>query len=143
MLARPIVRWTPRPGRRRKIPEARAQELCDLLENPQAAGQIHWTGKKFHGTIRERLDCEIGYSAVMRRIGEQGFRLKVPQPWPDRQDEEKRAEFIGRLRHWLQDENVELRFMGEMGSRATLGRANAGRCAARRLARRRTASMFA
>ena len=63
----------PRSGRPRKIPEARAQELCDLLEDPQAAGQIHWTGKKFHGTICERLDREIGYSTVMRWIGKKGF----------------------------------------------------------------------
>jgi len=105
----------PRSGRPRKIPEARAQELCDLLEDPKAAGQTHWTGKKFHGTICERLDREIGYSTVMRWIGEKGFRLKVPQPWPDRQDEEQRAEFVERLRDWLQDENVELWFMDEMG----------------------------
>ena len=39
---------------------------------------------------------------------DQDFRLKVPQPWPDRQDEEARNAFIQRLQTWLEDEEIEL-----------------------------------
>jgi len=68
---------------------------------------VHWTGRKFHGYVREALGIEIGYSTVQRWLRERGFRLKVPQPWPDRQDEELRAAFVDRLCTWLGDEEID------------------------------------
>ena len=40
----------PRPGRPRKIALARVRNLLvPVLEEPERAGQLHWTGVKLHG----------------------------------------------------------------------------------------------
>lgn len=104
-----------RPGRPRKIHPKQSDQLCQLIEHPEQAGEVHWTGKKFHGYLRRELKVEVGYSTVMRWLHEQNFRLKVPQPWPDRQDEAQRQEFVRELRRWLSDEQIELWFADETG----------------------------
>lgn len=105
----------PRSGRPRKISRAQSERYRGLIERPTAAGQAHWTAKKFHGYLRSELDHELSYSTVLRWLHEEGFRLKVPQPWPDRQDEEQRAAWLVRLRELLADERVELWYGDEMG----------------------------
>ena len=105
----------PRPGRPRKIPPERASALCESFAHPESAGQLHWTAKKFHGYLNDQVGVEVGYSTVVRWLHEQDFRLKVPQPWPDRQDEDLREAFVERLRRWLDDPDVELWFQDEMG----------------------------
>lgn len=44
--------------------------------------------------MRDELQIEVGYSTLVRWLHEQGFRLKVPQPWPDRQDEAQRQQYL-------------------------------------------------
>ena len=66
---------------------------------------------KFHGYLREELQHEIGYRTVVRRLHDRNFRLKVPQPWPDRQDEAQRQLFLERLRAYLQDESLDIRYL--------------------------------
>jgi len=105
----------PRSGRSRRIPREKTAELCALIEQPERAKETHWTGKKFHGYLREALDLEVGYSTVLRWLQENDFRLKVPQPWPDRQDEALRQAFIERLGAWLRDERIDLWYLDEMG----------------------------
>ena len=43
------------------------------------------------------------------------FKLKVPQPWSDRQDEAHRAIFCQKLNELLADHDVELWFGDETG----------------------------
>lgn len=105
----------PRPGRPRKIPLPRTPELKQLVEQPAQAGVTHWTGRKFHGYLRESLTLEVGYRTVIRWLHENNFRLKVPQPWPDRQDEAARNAFQQRLRNYLADANIELWYLDECG----------------------------
>ena len=105
----------PRPGRPRRIPPERTADLCALVEHPEAARQTHWTGKKFHGHLRTELQIEAGYSTVMRWLKEQEFRLKVPQPWPDRHDEDARKAFVRLVRKWLADKRIDLWYLDEMG----------------------------
>jgi len=105
----------PRPGRPRSIPHENAAALREQFEHPETAGQRHWTARKFHGYLNETTGLEVGYSTVVRWLHEQDYRLKVPQPWPDRQDEELREAFVQRLRGWLGDADVELWFQDEMG----------------------------
>ena len=105
----------PRSGRPRKIPLDKTQELIKVIENPQMAKETHWTARKFHGYLQENLDEELGYRTVVRWLHEQDFRLKVPQPWPDRQNEELRTAFIDRLKHWLEDEEIDLWYLDETG----------------------------
>lgn len=104
-----------RPGRPRKIPEHQTERLVDLMRHPDQADLAHWTAKKFHGYLRERLQLEVGYRTVVRWLHEHDFRLKVPQPWPDRQDEKARQRYLEHLSELLADTDVELWYQDEMG----------------------------
>lgn len=105
----------PRAGAPPKIKPEETKELLELIECPAEVQVTHWTGKKFHGFLRDELGIEIGYSTLMAWLHDQDYRLKVPQPWPDRQDEEQRALFVERLQTWIADEQVELWFSDETG----------------------------
>ena len=105
----------PKPGRKRAIPAELAPTCVELLEQPQKAGEQHWTGVKFHGYLTNQLQLEVGYSTLIRFLHEQNFALKVPQPWPDRQDEELRQAFRQRIAQLLGDPQVELWFGDESG----------------------------
>jgi transposase len=105
----------PRPGRPRAIGAEHEDRLRDLIVRPTQAEITHWTAKKFHGYLREKLQLEVGYSTTVRWLHEQNFRLKVPQPWPDRQDESQRQAWLIRLRELLADEQIDLWYMDEMG----------------------------
>ena len=88
----------PRPGRPRKIDPGDSSHYRQLIQDPERAGQTHWTAVKFHGSLRREFDLEVGYSTVVRWLREQGFRLKLPQPWPDRPDEALREAFARQLK---------------------------------------------
>lgn len=104
-----------RSGRPPKIQPEMNVELSELIKNPELAGQCHWTGRKFHGYLTRELNQEVGYRTVIRWLHEQGFCLKVPRPWPDRQDKNKRKDFIERVKKELQDENTEIWYLDETG----------------------------
>ena len=70
-----------------------------VLENPRQAGELHWTGVKIHGFLKEQLGLEVGYSTTVRYLHELGYNLRVPRPWPERQNEEQRNAFLDQLRH--------------------------------------------
>lgn len=105
----------PRCGAPPKLKADEEAEILELLEHPEAVQVTHWTGKKFHGFLRDELGIEVGYSTLMAWLHERDFRLKVPQPWPDRQDEAERAAFVERLQEWIADEQIELWFTDETG----------------------------
>lgn len=105
----------PRSGTPPKIRPAEAREILEILEHPEREATAHWTGKKFHGFVRDQLGIAIGYSTLMAWLHERNYRLKVPQPWPDRQDEAEREVFVERLQTWIADERIELWFTGESG----------------------------
>lgn len=126
---RALVRWVgffnergidglvekPRSGRPRKITPETAEHLKAVVRDPSLAGRAHWTGRSVHGWLREELDVAVGYRTVIRWLHEEGFALKVPQPWPDRHDDVLRAAYLERLRAWLADEQIDLWFLDEMG----------------------------
>lgn len=103
------------PGRPRAISEEHTETLADLVQHPDKAQIAHWTAKKFHGHLRDALQIECGYSTLVRWLHEHNFALKVPQPWPDRQDEQQREAWRTALRGLLADDAVELWYMDEMG----------------------------
>jgi transposase len=70
---------------------------------------------KFHGYLRQELQHEIGYRTLVRWLHDQNFRLKVPQPWPARQDEEQRQLFVEQLKVYLMDETIDIWYLDEMG----------------------------
>ena len=102
-------------GRPRAITPAHSERYTQLIERPRLAGQAHWTARKFHGYLRNELDHEVGYSTVLRWLHENDFALKVPQPWPDRQDEAARERWLEELRLLLADPKVDLWYGDEMG----------------------------
>lgn len=102
-------------GRPRKIGVATTAHCHDILRCPQEVGVTHWTGVKLHGYLRNTLQIEVGYSTVIRFLQQQNFRLKVPRPWSDRQDEEARMTFCKDLLALVEDPQIELWFGDESG----------------------------
>ena len=103
------------PGRPRAIAEEQAEYFEKVIEDPSLVEETHWTARKFHGWLSENTDVEVSYRTVVRLFHERGFCLKVPQPWPDRQDEERRERFREELSMLVDDPDVELWFQDETG----------------------------
>lgn len=104
-----------RSGRPRKICAEESEYYKELIENPELSGETHWTGRKFHGYLKDELFKEVGYRTVIRWLHENDFRLKVPRPWPEGQNEEARQAFIERLRGLLKDPDIDLWYLDETG----------------------------
>ena len=104
-----------RAGRPRVIPEYLEQPLRGALLEPQRVGETHWTAKKFHGYIRQKLDVKVSYPTVVRFLHRERLALKSPRPWPDRQDEKRREKYLHSLAQWLLDPNIELWYGDESG----------------------------
>ena len=68
-----------------------------------------------HGYLKEQLGLEVGYSTTVRYLHELGYNLRVPRPWPERQNEEQRNAFLDQLRRWQADAGLELWFADECG----------------------------
>lgn len=99
----------PRSGRPRKIKLQRLRDLLvPVLEDPAKAAQEHWTGVQVHGWLKEPLQLELGYRTTIRYLHELDYHLRVPQRWPERQNEEERAAFLEALHALQQDPTVEL-----------------------------------
>ncbi len=110
------LRTKGRSGRGRKVKLERLRDLLvPVLENPRQAGELHWTGVKLHGYLKEQLGLEVGYSTTVRYLHELGYNLRVPRPWPERQNEEQRNAFLDQLRLWQKDQSLELWFADECG----------------------------
>lgn len=106
----------PKSGRPRKVKLERVRDLLlPVLEDPTTAGQVHWTGVKLHGHLKEQLSLELGYSTTLRWLHELNFHLRVPRPWPERQNEADRKTFQEELRVLAEDPKVELWFGDESG----------------------------
>ena len=109
-----LIEWA-RCGRPRKIGPQQSAAYCELIEHPEKAKQTHWTAKKFHGYLRDELKEEVGYSTLVRWLHDNNFALKVPRPWPDRQNEEARKAFVERIKSLLTDSDIELWYADESG----------------------------
>jgi transposase len=101
----------PRSGRPSKITQEQSAHYRQLIEQPELAEQLHWTAVKFHGYLRQELQHEIGYRTVVRWLHDQNFRLKVPQPWPARQDEEQRQLFLEQLKAYLLNKTIDIWYL--------------------------------
>src|ERR1041385_6402002 len=98
----------PKGGRPRKVKLERVRDLLvPVLENPAQAGQVHWTGVKLHGYLKEQLAMELGYRTTIRWLHELDYHLRVPQPWPERQNEEQRKVFLEELHTLSANPQVE------------------------------------
>lgn len=93
----------------------KAAELAELMDQPQKADRTFWTAKAFHGYIGKAYQVECSYETVVRFFHKQGFALKTPQPWPDRQDEQKRQNFLEELKQLYNNQDVDIWFADESG----------------------------
>ncbi len=104
-----------RTGRKPVIPEDRKDEILEEFEEPGRAQRTFWTATAFHGHITKKYQVECSYDTVLRLLHEKGYRLKVPQPWPDRQDDAVREAFLEKLSAIAQDTDTELWYGDETG----------------------------
>jgi transposase len=105
-----------RPGRPRKVKLERVRDLLlPVLATPAQAAQVHWTGVKLHGYLREQLAVEFGYRSTLRWLHELNYHRRVPRPWPERQNEQDRRRFLEQLRECAADPGIELWFGDECG----------------------------
>lgn len=104
-----------RPGRTSILRGEQVGQLTQLIEQPEQAERTFWTAKAFHGYISETYRVECSYETVVRFFHRQGFALKVPQPWSDRQDEARREAFRQQLRELSQQSDVDIWFADESG----------------------------
>ncbi len=106
----------PKSGRRRVIDkELFAEKILPVVREPVQAQQTHWTGIKLHGWLQTELKIELGYSTLLRYLHEHDFRLKVPRPWPEGQNEDLRQQFVEEIKNLSDDPKVELWFADETG----------------------------
>lgn len=104
-----------RPGRTTILRGEQATQFARLIAAPEQADRTFWTAKAFHGYLSDTYQVECSYETVVRFFHRQGFALKVPRPWPDRQDEVLREAFRQQLEVLSQDPDVELWFADESG----------------------------
>lgn len=104
-----------RPGRTAILKGQRAEELAQLIENPQKVQRTFWTARAFHGYISQSYQIACSYQTVVRFFHRKGFALKVPQPWSDRQDEAQREQFRYRVQALLKETDVDIWFADESG----------------------------
>jgi len=104
-----------RSGAPRKISAAYAEKLVLDIEQPESAQRTFWTVKSFHGYIAQKYGIECSYDTVRRFFHEKSFSLKVPQPWPNRQNEVEREAFREKLRSLDANQDIEIWFADETG----------------------------
>lgn len=104
-----------RPGRMAIINGQQAVDIANLIDEPEKAERTFWTAKAFHGYISETYQIECSYETVVRFFHKQGYVLKTPQPWPDKQDEQLRETFLNELKKLFDQSNVDIWFADESG----------------------------
>jgi transposase len=104
-----------RSGRPRAIPADKTAQLTHDLETPQVADRTFWTKRAFHGYLRDHYEIDCSYPTVCRFVQDNGYVLKVPRPWPDRQDEQRRQAFRDQLKTLLADPDVDVWYTDETG----------------------------
>jgi transposase len=104
-----------RPGRTSILKGDKAKQIAKLIEQPEKADRTFWTAKAFHGYIGQTYQVQCSYQTVVRFFHNQGFALKMPQPCPDRQDEEKRENFLKWLKQTCENSQIDIWFQDESG----------------------------
>ncbi len=104
-----------RTGAPRKIPIEKCERIVKELRETQESDEPFPSAKIFHGHVREKYQIECSYQTLLRTLHEKNFVFKVPQPWPDRQDEERREAYLQELRQLLSDPECDLWYGDETG----------------------------
>jgi transposase len=114
------ITYRPKSGRPRVLdPDQVAREILPLIDDPQLAGQTHWTVTKLVGWLAKEKQLDLAYSTLVRYLHEHDYKRKIPRPMPEPKDREKwedqRDVFAGELLGLLEDENCDVFFGDESG----------------------------
>jgi transposase len=103
-------------GRPRKIPIAKFQaQYIPLILDSKRVGIDNFTAIKFHSYLTKEHNEELCYQTLLNYFHENDLSLVVPRPQViDKQDTEKRAEFIAKITELLRAK-AELWFCDEVG----------------------------
>lgn len=104
-----------RSGRPPLITGEQREQILEEFEDPGVANRTFWTATAFHGYITKKYQVECSYPTLLRLLHEKDYVLKIPQPWPDRQDEVLREEFRAHVAALVQDPEIELWYADETG----------------------------
>lgn len=106
-----------RGGRPRRVSKEQVSKYLNVFEQPQEAGEAHWTAKKFHGHLQGELKVEISYQRVLDYLHEHDYKLKYGRTWPREPEgnEERREEFQSRITELRSDPDVKIWYMDEAG----------------------------
>ena len=69
----------PKTGRPPKLSKDNRKRIVELMNDPQSAGQTHWTGVKLWGYLKDVESINLGYASLIRLLHEENFCLKVPR----------------------------------------------------------------
>jgi len=104
-----------RTGRPHSIDEHVQEQIMEEFDAPGKAQRTFWTATAFHGYIAEKYQVECSYRTLVRLLHEKNYVLKVPQPWPDRQNDTLREEFRARLALLAGDTETDIWYGDETG----------------------------
>jgi transposase len=104
-----------RPGAPRKIPPEKAGQISEELKERQEGPEPFVSAKAFHGYVSEKYQIECSYQSLLRLLHEKGFVLKVPRPWPDRQDEALREAHRAKVAEMAGEEDCDIWYGDETG----------------------------
>jgi transposase len=104
-----------RSGAPRKISPAKAEQIVEELKERQDGAEPFPSAKAFHGHVAAKYQVECSYPTLLRLLHEKHFVLKVPQPWPNRQNEAAREAFRELLRARSADADCDFWYSDETG----------------------------
>ncbi|NOQ19620.1 MAG: hypothetical protein GQ571_06605 [Desulfobacterales bacterium] len=65
--------------------------------------------------MSDQYQIQCSYETVVRFFHKQGYALKTPQPWPDKQDEQLREAFLQEIEQLFCRPEVAIWFADESG----------------------------
>ncbi len=112
--------YRPRSGRPRLLEDDIVRgEILPVVDDPSLAGQLHWTGVKLCGWLRDTKGFEISYRTLIRYLHQQDYARRIPRPMPEPPDRDvwlkQREDCAMRLTTLLEDSRNIMFFGDEAG----------------------------
>jgi transposase len=114
------ITYHPVSGRPRVLTdEVIEAEILPVVDDPNSAGEYHWTVTKLCGWLREEKDLDLSYRTLVRYLHEHNYARRIPRriPLPSKPEQwgEQREAFVDQLFPLIEDPNAEVFFGDEAG----------------------------